>query len=704
MTVSTTINKVVYIGNGIATSFAIPFPFLEKEHLKVYQRLNNVQSERTDWVISDGNMIFETAPFENAQIVIMREVPFTQETDYRENEILPAETLEKNFDNLTMQVQQLKEQADRAVTVSMFSDSNPSEIVSKIEALYDVKEQLVTTANNINAIVLSSAEIEAIKDAPEQAAAAIESAENAAKSASASSAYADSAHSDADIAQMKYEAAAQAADKAEAYAQKVQFRNIGDIFYTSRLDVELNGAVEANGGVYAVSDFRGEQSVCALLAEGKLPYVSMGEYESIVSEHGSCRAFGWDNGDTFRVPTVKALLLTDEQAAVVGNGMTLGLTDGTNNVGTVFWNGSQHNGNIVVGSAYGTNVGDSISGSTSATNKAMGVTTDPEKSGIVSNLDVIEYRAMVQLSTGVKEDATQLKEYKFNNPHFFGQSIWTDIEPHNASWLLSNGAFHSGATYVDFYQWLLKIHNGVETIDGVSVKGVDDEYTDYDFIINTADTTFRLPLKTKLASGSAVVGNGMTLGITDGAKTGGLAVTTLQSHQQFNATTDAYGINVGSAITNAISFSNLTSLGITTDTEKSGIETASDGLKLYFYIGDMVQDAHLINAGGVLSDVAEVKGRPYVIETYRNGTEWYRLYSDGWIEQGVQVIGATAGNTTVNFLKRMADTDYNVAVGLVCSSSNSGNMYGWLKNKAVDSIGVYCMPEDNYITIAGQSA
>ena len=42
MTVSTTTNKVVYIGNGIATSFAIPFPFLEKEHLKVRQLLNDV--------------------------------------------------------------------------------------------------------------------------------------------------------------------------------------------------------------------------------------------------------------------------------------------------------------------------------------------------------------------------------------------------------------------------------------------------------------------------------------------------------------------------------------------------------------------------------------------------------------------------------------------------------------------------------------
>ncbi|MBR1946060.1 MAG: hypothetical protein IJ846_07210 [Alphaproteobacteria bacterium] len=108
MTVSTTINKVAYIGNGVATTFAIPFLFLERELLKVKQLLDNVQTERADWSVSGGNLVFATAPANDAQIVIMREVPLTQETNYRENEVLPAETLERNFDKLMMLVQQLK--------------------------------------------------------------------------------------------------------------------------------------------------------------------------------------------------------------------------------------------------------------------------------------------------------------------------------------------------------------------------------------------------------------------------------------------------------------------------------------------------------------------------------------------------------------------------------------------------------------------
>lgn len=132
MTISITTNKAAYIGNGVAISFAIPFPFLAQEHLKVYQFLNDIQTERTDWTVSDGNLVFAAAPADNAQIVIMREVPLTQETDYRENEILPAETLERCFDKLTMQIQQLAEKSARAVMVDVFDDTQADSLIPSI--------------------------------------------------------------------------------------------------------------------------------------------------------------------------------------------------------------------------------------------------------------------------------------------------------------------------------------------------------------------------------------------------------------------------------------------------------------------------------------------------------------------------------------------------------------------------------------------
>lgn len=147
MTVSTTTNKVSYIGNGVAVEFAIPFPFLETNHLKVFQLLNDIQTQREDWTIQNGNVIFETPPALETQIVIMREVPLTQETDYQENEILAAETLERNFDKLTMQVQQLKEQADRAVTVDIFDDTQAAELLPNIRTAVSNAANYAQAAN-----------------------------------------------------------------------------------------------------------------------------------------------------------------------------------------------------------------------------------------------------------------------------------------------------------------------------------------------------------------------------------------------------------------------------------------------------------------------------------------------------------------------------------------------------------------------------
>ena len=170
MTVSTTINKMSYIGNGIATSFAIPFPYLDISHLKVYQLLNDIQTERTDWTVQNGNLIFETAPAMDAQIVIIRELPFIQETDYQENEILAAETLEKNFDALTMQIQQLNERIDRAVTVDVFDDTQAASLIPSIrQAVSDCQTAVAATAANA-------------QTAAERASAASTSAANAAAS------------------------------------------------------------------------------------------------------------------------------------------------------------------------------------------------------------------------------------------------------------------------------------------------------------------------------------------------------------------------------------------------------------------------------------------------------------------------------------------------------------------------------------------
>ncbi len=175
MTVSSQTNKVIYIGNGVAKEFTIPFSFLEQEHIKVRQKKNNIQTERTDWTVKSGNLVFTDAPESGAEIAIVREVPLTQETDYRDNEILSAETLERNFDKLTMQVQQLAEKSARAVTADIFDDTAADSLIPSIRKAVSDCAKSVESAQ-----LLKTETDELLTAATEQASLAAASAANAA--------------------------------------------------------------------------------------------------------------------------------------------------------------------------------------------------------------------------------------------------------------------------------------------------------------------------------------------------------------------------------------------------------------------------------------------------------------------------------------------------------------------------------------------
>ena len=59
-----------------------------------------------------------------------------------------------------------------------------------------------------------------------------------------------------------------------------------------------------------------------------------------------------------------------------------------------------------------------------------------------------------------------------------------------------------------------------------------------------------------------------------------------------------------------------------------------------------------------------------VIETYRDGTEWYRVWSDGWLEQGGTIPNdGTQENKTFIFLKPFSDISYHISVNMEYQSS-----------------------------------
>ena len=95
--------------------------------------------------------------------------------------------------------------------------------------------------------------------------------------------------------------------------------NIGDIFYTTRTDNSLNGAVECNGSQYNFSDF--DSNLQTLFDEGKLPYITIDEFDAMVTNQGGCDSFGYRTSKMVKIypigndtePAQMYIELTDQQ-------------------------------------------------------------------------------------------------------------------------------------------------------------------------------------------------------------------------------------------------------------------------------------------------------------------------------------------------------------------------------------------------------
>ena len=78
-----------------------------------------------------------------------------------------------------------------------------------------------------------------------------------------------------------------------------------------------------------------------------------------------------------------------------------------------------------------------------------------------------------------------------------------------------------------------------------------------------------------------------------------------------------------------------------------------------------------------LSNVPASKG--ILTESYKNGDSWYRVYSDGWCEQGGYI--STSSTTTVTLLKAYANTSYFLAA----QKSATGSGYPAVVNNKTTS-------------------
>ena len=181
--------------------------------------------------------------------------------------------------------------------------------------------------------------------------------------------------------------------------------------------------------------------------------------------------------------------------------------------------------NASVASTSAENANNSAVAAANSASSAAASATASQNSASASS--AVENRINSVISNAADEIFSQL-----SNPFSLLDYKYSEYELDNASWLLSNGQFNSGTVYQSVYDLLLSIYNGTTTKAGVSVKLSTETYANTDFVLNTVDETFRLPLSVALAV---------------------------------------------------------------------------QGLYLYFYVGEVVQNANLIATGQALADIVDLK-------------------------------------------------------------------------------------------------
>jgi len=134
MTISNTTTEQIYQGDGVTTSFAIPFAFTANSQVQVILRDYTVPTAVTEttltapgqYSISGGDpgsaVVTVSTPTATQRVLVRRVTPVTQETDYISTGIFPPETNERTLDRIVQQVQEVVGRMRRAL---LFGSTSP---------------------------------------------------------------------------------------------------------------------------------------------------------------------------------------------------------------------------------------------------------------------------------------------------------------------------------------------------------------------------------------------------------------------------------------------------------------------------------------------------------------------------------------------------------------------------------------------------
>lgn len=235
--------------------------------------------------------------------------------------------------------------------------------------------------------------------------------------------------------------------------------------------------------------------------------------------------------------------------------------------------------------------------------------------------EAVQYPYCIVVNTGAEEAERPINNYQVNNVYSYGMSQYYKGTMNNNSWLKSAGQWNDGTVYTGMYNWLLEQRNA-----GVSGFAFStDRYTDYDFVVNQTDQTFRLPLiaerilvakkeatTTKDQSWYNLYSDGwLEQGGLGPSGTGNKTITLYKPYSKANYTIiqTPYSASGAGSYSSAIKSQTNTSFVLAVEsnydvgfcwTTCGYTDTAQNtGWNLYYYIGDTLQNAQLINVARI---------------------------------------------------------------------------------------------------------
>lgn len=307
----------------------------------------------------------------------------------------------------------------------------------------------------------------------------------------------------------------------------------------------------------------------------------------------------------------------------------------------------------------------------------------------------------------------------------------------NAGWVRADGYWLDGDLYIDCYNKLVEMYENQPPAptgisDNLKIESANyttslDKTNPYSFLLDTTNRKFRLPFLNKseklvIYKTSEIIPNGASAsnvyttyysdgtvkvegiydstGLTSGTINWTAPLKTdyrvnIQDTKLTNSDTDTEGWQyfAGPAVYSA------TSLRISHyKASDRKIEFTIEGTLetyivpsfrfMYFKLGNTFTNEGEMNASEISDKIDRVwdswQDADYVVDSYTNETEWYRLYKSGWLEQGGK--NKSGSSVTVSLHLPFIDTNYNLQLSFY---GNSNGYPPCIKEKTTTSFTIY---------------